>query len=52
MEQEQHKTMKNDWKRRNSLGSGEMRCVWMGVTGVYEVRRGWRGRERGGGGYG
>ena len=23
-EQEQHKAMKNDWKRKNSLGSGEM----------------------------
>ena len=24
MEKKQHKTMKNDWKGRNSLGSGEM----------------------------
>ena len=46
MEQEQHKTMKNNWKRKNSLGSGEIWCVCVGVTGVDEVWRG-GGRERG-----
>ena len=46
MEQKQHKTMKKDWKRRNSLGSGEMGCSCVGVTGVYEVwRGGWRERS-------
>ena len=34
--------MKNDWKRRNSLRSGEIGCACVGVTGVYEV---WRERE-------
>ena len=46
MEQEQHKTIKNDWMRRNSLRSGEMRCACMGVTGVYEVWRCGGERER------
>ena len=47
MEQKQQKTMKNDWKRRNSLGSGEMVCVCEGVNAVYVVwRGGGRGRRR------
>ena len=37
--------MKNDWKRRNSLRSGEIGCACVGVTGVYEVYEVWRERE-------